>query len=214
MLGVPYADKGKHMATSITSTITQSAVTISLTDQPSLEQVKIWWADLQQDPVRHQVYTDLMPRELDDFLDAVGQGHITLWMFLVHHGTRTEVGGAFYLHDHGSDCRGPYTWLGTYVRQPYRRHTLAAWTLLRQVCEQQGLGRILVAACQSNRPVQILLRHAGFTKLGHYVDWGYFGGTLKTVLLYTLRPEDQTTAWVSAEQRSLRLRRQTSRHDA
>jgi hypothetical protein len=154
-----------------------------------------------------------MPRELDDFLAAVSQGHITLWLFLVHHGNRTEVGGAFYLHDHGSDCRGPYTWLGTYVRQPYRRYTLAAWTLLRQVCEQQGFGRILVAACQANRPVQILLRHAGFSKLGCYVDWGYFGGTLKTVLLYTLRPEDQATAWVSAEQRSLRLRRQTSRGD-
>ena len=93
------------MATSITSTIAQTTVTISLTDQPSLEQVKIWWADLQQDPVRHQVYTDLMPRELDDFLDAVNQGHITMWMFLVHHGAQTEVGGVFYLHDHGSDLR-------------------------------------------------------------------------------------------------------------
>jgi hypothetical protein len=199
------------MATSITSTIAQTAVTISLTNQPSLAQVKIWWADLQQDPVRSQVYTDLMPRELDDFLDAIAQGHITMWMFLVHRGTRTDVGGVFYLHDHGSDCRGPYAWLGTYVRQPYRRYTMAAWTLLRQACAQQGLSRILVATCQSNRPVQILLRHAGFTKLGRYVDWGYFGGTLKTVVLYTLRPEDQATAWVSAEQRALRLRHQSSR---
>jgi hypothetical protein len=91
---------------------------------------------------------------------------------------------------------------------------MAAWTLLRQVCQQQGVGRILVAACQSNRPVQILLRHAGFTKLGRYVDWGYFGGTLKTVLLYTLRPEDQATAWVSAERRALRLRHQLSRGNA
>ena len=113
----------------------------------------------------------------------------------------------FSLHDQGSDCRGPYAWLGTYVRQPYRRYTMTAWTLLRQICEEQGLGHILVAACQSNRPVQILLCHAGFTKLGRYVDWGYFRGTLKTVLLYTLRSEDQATAWVSAEQRALRLRR-------
>ena len=46
------------------------------------------------------------------------------------------------------------------------------------------------------------------------VDWGYFGGTLKTVLLYTLRPEDQATAWVSAEQRAPRLRHQTPRANA
>ena len=92
--GGPCTDKGKPTASSIASPIAQTAVTISLTDQPSLEQVKIWWAD-EQRIQSVQVYTDLMPRELDDFLDAVGQGHITLWMFLVHHGARTEVGGLF-----------------------------------------------------------------------------------------------------------------------
>ncbi|HEY7494741.1 MAG TPA: GNAT family protein [Candidatus Tectomicrobia bacterium] len=194
------------MATISPTTVVETAVEISLTDQPSLEQVKIWWADLQQDPVRNQVYTDRMPRELDDFLAAISQGQITLWMFLVRTPTQTEVGGAFYFHDSGIDHGGPYTWLGTYVRQPYRRYTLSAWAMLRQLCEQQGMHRIFVATCHANRPAQIILSRAGFTKLGRYVDWGYFGGKLQTVLLYTLQPEDQATAWVAAEQRARRLR--------
>jgi hypothetical protein len=99
-----------HMATAITTTVVQAAVEISLTDQPSLEQVKIWWADLHQDPVRNQVYTDRMPRELDDFLAAISQGQITMWMFLVKTHTQTEVGGVFYFHDSGVDHGGPYTW--------------------------------------------------------------------------------------------------------
>jgi hypothetical protein len=89
------------MATISPTTVVETAVEISLTDQPSLEQVKIWWADLQQDPVRNQVYTDRMPRELDDFLAAISQGQITLWMFLVRTPTQTEVGGAYYLNDSG-----------------------------------------------------------------------------------------------------------------
>lgn len=182
---------------------------ITLTTTPTLEQMKIWWAAWQQDPARHVAYTDFMPTELDAFLHAMTQGDLTVWMFCLADEGPPYVGGAFYLHDSGADAEGPYAWLGTYVLKPYRRWTLRAWDLVRQGCAQQGLRRIFVATRQSNRPVQLLLRCAGFTRLGIYPDWSYFGGVLDAMVLYTLRPEDQALAWMVAAQRAQQFWRLT-----
>jgi RimJ/RimL family protein N-acetyltransferase len=183
-------------------TVITNRAEITLTTVPTLEQMKIWWAEWQQDPARHFAYTDFMPKELEEFLEAMHQGNITVWMFLLADDVTPRVGGAFYLHDMGAGADGPYAWLGTYVLQPYRRLTLRAWTLVRRACERQGLQRFFVATRHSNRPVQMLLRHAGFTRLGIYPDWSYFNGTLDAAALYTLRPEDQELAWAAAEKRA------------
>jgi RimJ/RimL family protein N-acetyltransferase len=182
--------------------IIRSTTEITLTTTPTLEQMKIWWAELQHDPARRLAYTDFMPTELETFLEAMRRGDITVWMFLVGGDVAPRVGGVFYVHDTGADADGPYAWIGTYVLPPYRRLTLRAAAMVRRACERQGLRRFFVATRQSNRPVQMLLRHAGFTRLGIYPDWSYFNGTLDAVVLYTLRPEDRELAWALAEKRA------------
>jgi RimJ/RimL family protein N-acetyltransferase len=190
----------------ITATICTGEVTVTTT--PTLEQMKMWWAALQQDPTRSQAYTDFMPTELDDFLHSVHQEDISVWMFLVGTDTGTHIGGAYYLHDAGRDSEGPYTWLGAYILPTFRgRIATRAWHLLKQQCAQQGLSRLFAAVRHSNRPAQrFLAQQMGFTRLGAFVDWSYFAGRLDTVLLYTLRPEDQGVAWVAAERRAHRAR--------
>jgi len=48
----------------------------------------------------------------------------------------TDVGGAFYLHDSGTDDTGAtYVWLGVYILPPYRGQCAArAWRLVRRAC--------------------------------------------------------------------------------
>jgi RimJ/RimL family protein N-acetyltransferase len=183
-------------------TVITNGQEITLTTTPTLEQMKMWWAEWQQDPARHFAYTDFMSKELEEFLERMHHGDISVWMFLMGDDVIPRVGGAFYMHDMGEDANGPYAWIGTYVLPPYRRFTLRAWTMVRRACERQGLHRIFAATRHSNRPVQVLLRHAGFTRLGTYPDWSYFNGTLDAAVLYTLRPEDQELAWAAAEQRA------------
>ena len=181
---------------------TQLGHQIILQSKPTLEQLKVWWAALQQDHARDVVYTDLMPRELSDFTYKIKTGDTELIMFLVSHGSHVEVGGAFYLHDYGEDRHGRYAWLGTYILPKYRRLTLSAWEQARLEMASHGFRRIFVATLATNRHVQLVLRRAGFTKLGCYQDWGYFGGCKQSVYLYSLQPEDGLAAWAAAERRS------------
>jgi L-amino acid N-acyltransferase YncA len=194
------------------ATATLRDVDVTVTTTPTLEQMKMWWAALQQDPTRYHAYTDLMPTELEDFLLSVRRGDITVYMFLVRTDADMQIGGAFYLHDAGSDRDGPYTWLGAYILPAYRgRMATRAWQILKQQCAQQGLHRMFAAIRHSNRPAQCFITHQmGFTRLGAFVDWSYFAGRLDTVILYTLWPEDQGTAWVSAERRAQRARARRS----
>jgi RimJ/RimL family protein N-acetyltransferase len=190
----------------VTATISTKDVT--LTSAPTLTQMKRWWAEFQNDPIRYHAYTDFMPTELDDFLQSVRQGDIEVWMFLVETDTATHIGGVYYLHDSGRDADGPYAWLGTYIIPAYRgRMAARAWRALRHQCAQQGLYRIFAAIRHSNHPAQLFIaQQMGFTRLGPFVDWSYFGGVLDTVVLYTMRPEDQGLAWGVAEQRAQRVR--------
>ena len=193
------------------TTATRNTVDIILTSTPTLEQMKMWWAELVHDPCRTQAYTDGMPWELEDFMGRVRQGEITVWMFIVDTGLTTHIGGAFYLHDAGHDAAGPYAWLGTYVVPAYRgRLAACAWRLLRHQCAQDGLVRLFAAIRHSNRPAQRFITQAmGFTRLGTFVDWASFAGTRDTVILYTLRAEDQTLAWSSATYRAQHMRVQS-----
>jgi RimJ/RimL family protein N-acetyltransferase len=188
-------------------TLIGNSTEITLTTTPTLEQMKIWWAELQHDPARYLAYTDFMPTELEVFLEAMHRGDITVWMFLIAGSGAPRIGGAIYVHDMGTDTDGPYAWIGTYVLPPYRRLTLRAWNMVCRACERQGLRRFFVATRQSNRPVQMLLGRAGFTRLGIYPDWSYFNGALDAVVLYTLRPEDRELAWAVAEKRAYQFRR-------
>jgi RimJ/RimL family protein N-acetyltransferase len=183
-------------------TVVTNRAEITLTPTPTLEQMKIWWTEWQLDPARHFAYTDFLPKELDEFLEAMHQGDISVWMFLIRDGVTRRVGGGFYLHDMGADADGPYAWVGIYVLPPYRRYALRACAMVRRACERQGLCRFFVATRHSNRPVQMLLRHVGFTRLGIYPDWSYFNGTLDAAAIYTLRPEDQELAWAAAKKRA------------
>jgi RimJ/RimL family protein N-acetyltransferase len=183
------------------ATILKHNTEITLLTAPTLEQMKTWWAALQQDPVRHLAYPDFMPTKLDSFLEAVHRGDSMVWMFLIGN-EPSCIGGVFYLHDMGADADGPYAWIGTYILPPYRNVTLRAWELVRCACARQGLRRFFVAVRHSNRPAQMLLRRAGFVRLGIYPDWSYYEGAPDAVVLYTLRPEDQGVAWVEAEKRA------------
>jgi RimJ/RimL family protein N-acetyltransferase len=129
-------------------------------------------------------------------------------MVLVRTDIGIQIGGAFYLHDAGMDGDGPYAWLGAYMLPAYRgRMATCAWRQLKQQCTQQGLHRMFAAIRHSNRPAQYCItQQMGFTRLGAFVDWAYFAGSLDTVILYTLRAEDQGTAWASAERRAHQVR--------
>jgi RimJ/RimL family protein N-acetyltransferase len=191
----------------VTSTLTRmSLAELTLTDTPTLGQVQAWWEAMQNDPTRYLVYTDFMPTEFEEFLAPVQHGDIQLHMMLAGR----EVGGAFYLHDSGTDDTGAaYAWLGVYILPPYRGQCAArAWRLVRRACEREGLHRIFAAIRAQNRPAQCFItRTMGFTRLGSYTDWSYFEGHLDRVCLYTLRQQDQSLAWVLAEQRAQQFRR-------
>jgi len=190
-----------------TSVLTSTSIaTLTITETPTIGQMQEWWEAMQQDPTRHIVYTDFMPGEFEAFLAPVRQGNIHMWIFLVGE----DVGGAFYLHDGGTDDTGEaYAWLGTYILPPYRGRVAArAWQLTRQACEREGLPRIFAAIRVQNRPAQCFItRQMGFTRLGVYTDWSYFEGRLDHVVLYTLRRQDRSLAWVLAEQRARQFRR-------
>src|ERR1041384_6409342 len=115
----------------ITATVTRtSGAALTLTDTPTLGQLQIWGEAMQNDPTRYLVYTDFMPTEFEEFLAPVQHGEIQV--YLMHVGP--EVGGAFYLHDRGTDATGAaYAWLGVYILPPYRGSWAArAWRLVRQ----------------------------------------------------------------------------------
>ena len=191
------------MVTSILSRTLISDLTITAT--PTLGQLQAWWEAMQTDPTRSTVYTDFMPTEFEAFLAPVSHGDIQVRMMLVGR----DIGGAFYLHDGGADDTGAaYAWLGTYILPPYRGHCAAyAWRLVRQACEREGLHRIFAAIRRQNRPAHSFITRAmGFTRLGTYIDWSYFEGHLDCVSLYTMRRQDQSLAWVLAEQRAQQFR--------
>jgi RimJ/RimL family protein N-acetyltransferase len=190
----------------VTSTLTRTSLAaLTITDTPTLGQLQIWWEAMQSDPTRYLVYTDFMPTEFEEFLAPVQQGDIQVHLMLVG----PEVGGAFYLHDSGTDDTGAaYAWLGVYILPPYRGPCAArAWRLVRQACEREGLHRIFAAIRAQNQPAHCFITRAmGFTRLGSYTDWSYFEGHLDRVYLYTMRREDQSLAWVLAEQRAQQFR--------
>jgi RimJ/RimL family protein N-acetyltransferase len=182
---------------------------LTVTATPTLGQLKTWWSEMQHDPTRPIVYTDFMPSALEEFLRPVQQGTIQIYMFLLGN----TVGGAYYLHDQGTDAEGAYAWLGAYILPPYRgRQATQAWYLTQQHCAAGGLSRIFAAIRACNRPAQCFITHQmGFTRLGVYTDWSSFEGRLDNVVLYTLRRQDQSLAWVTAEQRARQFRRLSRR---
>jgi len=190
----------------VTPTLTYtSRAALTLTETPSLGQLQIWWEALQDDPTRYLMYTDFMPTEFEEFLAPVQQGDIQVHLLLVG----PEVGGAFYLHDSGTDDTGAaYAWLGVYILPLYRGPWAArAWRLVRQACEGKGLHRIFAAIRAQNQPAHCFITRAmGFTRLGSYTDWSYFEGHLDRVSLFTMRRQDQSLAWVLAEQRAQQFR--------
>lgn len=177
---------------------------LTLTDTPTLEQLKIWWAEMQNDPSRPLAYTDKMSSDLDDFLAPVRQGDIRISMFLCD----KKVGGVFYFHDNGTDADGLYAWLGAYILPAYRGSIAAqAWTLTRRACAANRLHRIFAAIRYSNRPAKrFITGKMGFTRLGSYVDWAPFQKRYDTVTLFSMRRQDQGLAWVLAEKRARQFR--------
>jgi len=190
----------------VTSTLTRTSLAaLTLTDTPTLGHLQIWWEAMQNDPTRYLVYTDFMPTEFEEFLAPMQQGAIQIHLMLVG----PEVGGAFYLHDSGTDDTGAaYAWLGVYILPLYRGPCAArAWRLVRQACERKGLYRIFAAIRAQNQPAHCFITRAmGFTRLGSYTDWSYFEGHLDRVSLFTMRRQDQSLAWVLAEQRAQQFR--------
>ncbi len=190
----------------VTSTLTPTVLSaLHITDTPTLGQLQEWWEAMQNDPTRHRVYTDFMPTEFEEFLTPIRHGDIQIRMMLVG----TDVAGAFYLHDNGMDDTGAaYAWLGVYILPPYRGRCAAqAWRLVQRACEREGLQRIFAAIRAQNRPAQrFITREMGFIRLGSYTDWSYFEGHLDRVCLYTMRRQDQSLAWVLAEQRAQQFR--------
>jgi RimJ/RimL family protein N-acetyltransferase len=167
--------------------------------------LQIWWEAMQNDPTRYLVYTDFMPTEFEEFLAPVQHGDIQVHLMRVG----PAVGGAFYLHDRGTDDTGAaYAWLGVYILPPYRGpYAARAWRLVRQACAHEGLHRIFAAIRVQNRPAHCFITRAmGFTRLGSYTDWSYFEGHLDRVEIYTMRRQDQSLAWVLAEQRAQQFR--------
>lgn len=161
---------------------------------------------MQHDPARWTAYTDFMPTDLEEFLKPMQKEDIRVWMFLVD----ADIGGVFYLHDGGTDAAGAaYAWVGAYIMPPYRgRHAAHAWRLIRRACEREGVCQVFAAIRGRNRPAQCFITHKmGFTRLGTYTDWSYFEGCLDRVIIYTMRWQDQSLAWVLAEHRAQQFRR-------
>lgn len=177
--------------------------TLVVTDNPTSEQLQVWWETMQSDDLS-VAYADSFPPTLQDFCFEVAAGEKLFLLCLVD----GEVAGALWLHDllHRDDGTVSAAWTGGYFLPPYRgRAALHLWHTARQHWEVMGVEHFFTAAHVANRHSQAFIsRGMYFHRVGKYPDFTIFHGQPVDVFIYSMRAEDATLAWELAEARAAR----------
>jgi hypothetical protein len=164
---------------------------LTVTDSPSLEQLRVWWDAMQQDDLA-VAFADTFPSTLGDFQQDIARGEKRLLLCL----SADKVAGALWLHDmvHGDD--------GT-VRPAYRgRLVIQGWRAARQFWEATGVRHFFSAVHMANRRCRsLVVQAARFRRVGKYPAFLVYDGQPADAFIYTLHPEDTELAWHMARVR-------------
>lgn len=171
-------------------------VSLTLTTDPSWEQLHMWWAEMHSDPEDlRTAFSDFSSKDLEKFLCQ------DLLLVLVH--SEESFIGAGWVHDLVRDVSGTPTegWIGGWIAKPFRgRVGLASWKKSLRYFKQQGLAHIHSAINIENRHSFVFTkRQMGFSVVGIFPQFSQFGGVLTDVNILTLHPEDGNRAWRGAE---------------
>ncbi len=179
-----------------------TTTSLTVTDTPTPEQMRVWWQALQADPSRDQAYTHKMPQDITTFLwDAP-----MVSVLLVE---RHTVCGAYWFHDIGTTTDGlRYGWGGAYLLPAFRRqHSAAIGQAFVDIAARRGILVWCIATRADNLAAQYFgERYMGLHRVGLYPAWAPFGGQWRDVVLYVKRPQDTTRCWQLAAQRAVEFR--------
>ena len=183
--------------------ITTRGPILAVTESPTIEQLQVWWAAMQNDDLS-VAYADSFPSTLTDFHREIVQGEKLLLLCLVD----DQVAGALWLHDLLHRCDGTVSagWFGGYFLPSYRgRLAVQLWQAARQLWEVTRIVHIFSAVNVANRRSQAFLtRAASFHRVGRFPDFTFFHGQPTDCFIYTLHPEDAALAWELATARAAR----------
>jgi len=176
---------------------------LAVTDQPTIEQLQVWWEAMQSDDLS-VAYADSFPPTLSDFRLEVAQGEKILLLALVD----SQVAGALWLHDlwRRRDSTVSAGWVGCYFLSSYRgRLVIHLWQAARQYWEAAGIRHFFSAIHVANRRSQaVITRGTHFHRVGRFPAFTVFHGQPVDVFIYTLHAEDTVLAWELAAARAAR----------
>ena len=166
---------------------------------PKSEELEVFWQTFSADPIRYGAYLDTLATTLPDFLAPVERGEMEFWGLFVD----GELAGASWIHDIKPFDGVRSGWMASYYFPDYRgvlgRNGIR---LAIQTAADAGIPHLFTGTVQSNRVAQRCAIGSGYHLLGYVEDFGYFGGKLDTLALFTLKLEDEGEAWSQAEERA------------
>ena len=180
---------------------------LHLTQTPSVEELRHWWAHRQADPDCAIAFADTAPQCFAEQLERLRSGTHLLYLGRTLHG---EVVGAVWLHDVQYDPAGtPQAgWVGAYVLPAFRRSGMATtlWEHVRRALTAQGTTQVFAAVHIANRRSHAYAtRHMGLRCVGLFPAFTRFSGVWTDCWIYTLRSEDADAAWQAAQERAREL---------
>ena len=177
-----------------------SAVALTLTEKPTLEQMQTWWETMWGDPTDlTYAFSDLMPRTLPAFLEY------DVMLALVVHGTGCVA--AVWLHDlereGGQVIAG---WVGGWVHPMYRgAWGLKAAQMALASFQAHGVQHIHAAVHVANRASRALIAKRtmlGFTRVMVYPAFLPYANVLADYVIFTMHPQDVCRARRAANRRA------------
>ena len=161
-----------------------------LDDRPPWSDLRLLWEAMLRDDSVPGNFTDPFPDTLSTFLKPIKSGAMHLWLIRVN----GEPVGAHWFHDRGLWDDSDSVWTAGY-RLPTSRGTgLGAAPQVeanRIAAAQLGVKHFFAACRISNIRSRVFVEKCGYHPAGVYPQWGFFGGELDDVILYTLHPQDR-----------------------
>lgn len=178
--------------------------TCTVTSQPTLEQMHIWWQSMQMEDLS-RAYADGFPESPESFYNDVQRGTRKILLGLYNN----EVAGIYWLHDilQRTDGSPMAAWTGAYFLPAYRgRPASHLWQASCRTWETQGITHFFVATHIANRCSQAFItRGMRFQRVGVYHRFTYFQGNPADVVIYCKSPDDTELAWQCAQKRAAHM---------
>lgn len=184
---------------------------ITLTDNPTLRDIRHWWEVRQADPDSNAIFTDDSPQNFTELLNRIKTKEFLF--YLAHQGD--VVVGAMWLHDIVWEDGIPHAgWLGTYVLPEHRgQHTTREmWRLANAAFTARGVQNFNIASHHANtRAHAVAERHLGFHRVDIFPAFALCKGIPTDFLILSMREEDKAKTWALAYERA---GKQVSTHNA